>query len=68
VEVKRMTFSNGYTFMKVKTSHGPEVYVSQFGELVKVVPIDSCKELSENCMKLSEGYANDLIQKIESIK
>lgn len=54
--------------MKVKTSHGPEVYVSQFGELVKVVPFDFCTGLSENCMKLSEAYANDLIQEIESKK
>jgi hypothetical protein len=37
-EVKKMTYSKGYTFTRVKTSHGPEMYVTQFGKLVKVVP------------------------------
>ncbi len=54
-----MTFSMGYTFMKVKTSHGPEVYVTQFGKLVKVVP---CSPQ----VKISEKYASNLIRQIES--
>lgn len=54
-----MTFSMGYTFMKVKTSHGPEVYVTQFGKLVKVVPCSPQVEISER-------YASNLIRQIES--
>lgn len=54
-----MTFPKGYTFTKVKTSHGPEVYVTQFGKLVKVVPCSPQVEISER-------YANDLIRQIES--
>lgn len=54
-----MTFPDGYTFLKVRTSRGPQIYVSQFGELVRVMPCDSD-------VKLSEGYARDLIQEIES--
>jgi len=54
-----MTFTKGYTFTKVKTSHGPEMYVTQFGKLVKVVP---CSPQ----MEISERYANDLIRQIES--
>lgn len=61
-----MTFPKGYSFMKVETSHGTEVHVSQFGELVRVVPCDSRKASSKNCMKLARSYANDLINKIES--
>lgn len=54
-----MTFPNGYTFTKVKTSHGPEVYITQFGKLVRVVPCSPQVEISER-------YANDLIRQIES--
>lgn len=54
-----MTFPNGYAFTKVKTSRGPEVYVTQFGKLVKVV---SCNQHVE----ISERYASDLIRQIES--
>jgi hypothetical protein len=61
-----MTFPKGYSFMKVETSQGPEVHVSQFGELVRVVPCDSRGESSKNCMRLARNYANDLIHKIES--
>jgi hypothetical protein len=59
LEVKKMTLSMGYTFTKVKTSHGPEVYVTQFGKLVKVVPCSPQVEISER-------YASDLIRQIES--
>ncbi|WP_158024055.1 hypothetical protein [Methanosarcina horonobensis] len=54
-----MTFPKGYTFTKVKTSHGPKIYVAQFGKLVRVVPCSPQVEVSER-------YANDLIRQIES--
>ncbi len=55
-----MTFVNGYTFTKVKTSHGPDMYVSRYGKLVKIVP---CSPRAE----LSERYTFDLIRQIESM-
>jgi hypothetical protein len=61
MEVKTMTFVNGYTFTKVKTSHGPDMYISRYGKLVKVVPCSPHVELSER-------YAIDLIHQIESIE
>jgi hypothetical protein len=54
-----MIFAKGYTFTKVMTSHGPNMYVSRFGKLVKVVPC-SLK------VDLSEAYTGDLICQIES--
>jgi hypothetical protein len=54
-----MTFAKGYNFTKVRTSHGPDIYVSRFGRLVKVVPCNPQ-------MELSEAYASDLIRQIES--
>ncbi|WP_156161264.1 MULTISPECIES: hypothetical protein [unclassified Methanosarcina] len=54
-----MTFPKGYTFTKVKTSHGPEMYVTRFGKLVKVVPCNPQ-------VKISERYASNLIRQIES--
>ena len=54
-----MIFAKGYTFTKVKTSHGPDMYVSRFGKVVKVL---SCNQ--QVC--LSEAYTSDLIQQIES--
>jgi hypothetical protein len=56
-----MTFVNGYNFTKVKTSHGPDMYVSRYGKLVKVV---SCSPHVE----LSERYTSDLIHQIESME
>lgn len=56
-----MTFSKGYTFTKVKTSHGPDMYVSRYGKLVRVVP---CSPHVEIC----ERYANDLIRQIEAME
>jgi hypothetical protein len=56
-----MNFVNGYAFTKVKTSHGPDMYVSRYGKLVKVVPCSPHVELSER-------YANDLIRQIESLE
>lgn len=56
---KKMIFAKGYTFTKVKTSHGPDMYVSRFGKVVKVL---SCSQ--QVC--LSEAYTSDLIHQIES--
>lgn len=56
-----MSFSKGYTFSSVKTSHGPEIYVQRYGKLVKVVPLSTHVELSE-------GYVTDLIRQIESME
>jgi len=55
-----MIFEKGYTFKKVKTSHGSNIYISQYGQVVKVVPC--CSQ-----MNLSDSDANDLIQQIESM-
>jgi len=54
-----MIFENGYTVKKVKTSHGSAMYISRFGQIVKVVPCSSQ-------MNLSNAYASDLIHQIES--
>lgn len=54
-----MIFAKGYTFTKVMTSHGPNMYVSRFGKLVKVVPCSSKVDISE-------AYTGDLIHQIES--
>jgi hypothetical protein len=56
-----MTFVSGYTFTKVRTSHGPDMYISRYGKLVKVVPFSPHVELNEM-------YANDLIRQIESME
>lgn len=54
-----MIFEKGYTFTKVKTSHGPTMYVSRFGQIVKVVPCSSR-------INVTAAYANNLIHQIES--
>ena len=59
--VEVMNFVNGYTFTKVKTSHEPDMYVSRYGKLEKVVPCSPHVELSER-------YAIDLIRQIESLE
>ncbi len=53
-----MIFEKGYTFTKVRTSHGSDMYVSQFGRLVKVTPCNPD-------VYLSEAYTGDLIHQIE---
>jgi hypothetical protein len=55
-----MIFEKGYTFKKVKTSHGSEMYVSRFDQVVKVIPC-STQTL------LSDTYVHSLIQQIESM-
>ncbi|WP_155395983.1 hypothetical protein [Methanosarcina mazei] len=60
MEVKSMTFAKGYNFTKVKTSHGPDMYVSRYGKLVRVIPCGPHVELSER-------YATDLIRQIEAM-
>jgi hypothetical protein len=54
-----MIFAKGYTFTKVMTSHGPNMYVSRFGKVVEVVPCSSKVDLSE-------AYTSNLIRQIES--
>ena len=53
-----MIFAKGYTFTKVRTSRGSDMYVSRFGKLVKVMP---CYPQID----LSEAYTSDLIHQIE---
>jgi hypothetical protein len=55
-----MIFEKGYTFKKVKTSHGADIYVSRFGHVVKVIPCGSQ-------MNLSNAYVSNLIHQIESM-
>lgn len=54
-----MIFAKGYTFTKVRTSHGPDMYVSRFGRVVKVVPCSSQVDLSDT-------YTSGLINQVES--
>jgi hypothetical protein len=61
MEVKIVTFVNGYTFRKVKTSHGPDMYVTRYGKLVKIVPCSPHVEFSDR-------YTTDLIRQIESME
>ena len=53
-----MIFAKGYTFTKVRTSHGSDMYVSRFGRLVKVMPCNPQVDLSE-------AYTSNLIHQIE---
>ena len=55
----KMIFEKGYTFTKVKTSQGPAMYVSKFGQVVKVLPCSSK-------MNVNAAYASNLIHQIES--
>lgn len=54
-----MIFDKGYTVRKVRTSHGTDIYLSKFGNVVKVVPCNPKKNLSN-------VYVNRLILQIES--
>jgi hypothetical protein len=54
-----MIFAKGYTFTKVRTSHGPNMYISRFGRVVKVMPCSSQVDLSDT-------YTRELINQIES--
>jgi len=33
-----MIFEKGYTITKVNTSHGLDMYISRFGEIVSILP------------------------------
>jgi hypothetical protein len=55
-----MIFEKGYTFKQVKTSHGFDIYVSQFGQVVKVIPCSTQ-------MNISDSYFCNLIYQIESM-
>jgi hypothetical protein len=54
-----MIFEKGYTFKKVKTSHGSDMYVSRFGQVVKVIP---CSPQAT----FSGTYISSVINQIES--
>jgi hypothetical protein len=54
-----MIFEKGYTFKKVKTSHGSKTYISRFGQIVKVIP---CSPQT----KFSGTYVSSVINQIES--
>jgi hypothetical protein len=54
-----MIFEKGYTIKRVKTSHGSDLYVSKFGQVVKVMP---CSPK----INISDSYVSNLIRKIES--
>lgn len=34
----KMIFDKGYTITKVNTSHGLDMYISRFGEIVSILP------------------------------
>jgi hypothetical protein len=53
-----MIFDKGCTFKKVKTSHGSEMYVSRFSQVVKVM---QCSPQAS----LSNTDTHNLIQQIE---
>jgi hypothetical protein len=55
-----MIFEKGYTFKKIKTSHGSDIYISRFGQIVKVVPC--CPQMNS-----SDAYVSNLIHQIEYI-
>lgn len=55
----KVIFEKGYTIKKVKTSRGHDIYVSQFGQVVKVVPCSSQVDYSAT-------YISNLIRQIES--
>jgi hypothetical protein len=52
-------FEKGYTFKMVRTSHGSYIYISRFGQVVKVV---SCGSQ----INISNAYFSNLINQIES--
>lgn len=37
LKVKKLIFEKGYNFKKAKTSHGSEIYVTKFDQIVKVI-------------------------------
>ncbi|WP_410508581.1 hypothetical protein RSJ42_17865 [Methanosarcina hadiensis] len=50
-----MIFEKGYTVTKVNTSHGLDMYISRFGEIVSILPYNPKVNISS------------LIKRIESI-
>jgi hypothetical protein len=52
---KKMIFEKGYTFTKVNTSHGQDIYISRFGKVLSIVPYSPQADIL------------NLIQQIESI-
>lgn len=41
-----MIFEKGYTVRKVNTSHGLDMYISRFGEIVSILPYNSKANIS----------------------
>jgi hypothetical protein len=56
-----MIFEKGYTFKKVRTSHGSDMYVSRFEQVVKVIPWNQQT-------KLSDTFVSNVIHQIESMR
>jgi hypothetical protein len=54
-----MIFEKGYTIKRVNTHHGSDLYVSQFGQVIKIIP---CNPKTN----LSGAYVSNLIHQIES--
>jgi len=50
-----MIFEKGYTVTKVNTSHGLDMYISRFGEIVSILPYKPKANIS------------NLIKRIESM-
>jgi hypothetical protein len=55
-----MIFDKGYTVRKIRTSHGTDIYLSRFGNVVKVMPYSPKKNLTDI-------YVIKLINQIEPI-
>ena len=55
-----MIFEKGFTARKIRTSHGTDIYISKFGNLVKVVP---CSPK----LNLTDRFVRKLINKVESL-
>ena len=53
-----MIFDKGYTVRKIRTSHGTDIYLSRFGNVVKVLPCSPQKNLTD-------GYVTKLINQIQ---
>jgi hypothetical protein len=55
-----MIFERGYTVRKIRTSHGTDIYLSKFGNVVKIVP---CSPK----INLTDRYVKKLINQVELI-
>ena len=53
-----MIFERGYTVRKIRTSHGTDIYLSKFGNVVKIAP---CSPK----INLTDRYIKKLINQVE---